>query len=78
MNNQGNRGETRQMWYPGNQVKEKFFEEKVMKYEKGCHVNYVKDVKQDEDLELATELVAQSSLATFILKSCLDSAGGKI
>lgn len=54
----------------------KCFKEKGINYEKGCCVNYVRDTKQDADLELATGLAVRSSLVTFTLQSCLGSVGG--
>lgn len=55
----------------------KCFKEKVIKDEKGCCVNYVRNTKQDADLELAMGLAAQSSLVTFTLQRCLGNVGGK-
>lgn len=40
-------------------------------------MNYVKNEKQDEDIELAIGLVTPSSLVTFIFQSCLESVGRK-
>lgn len=51
--------------------------EKVINYEKGCCVNYVRNTKQDADVELAMGSAAQSSLVTSILQRCLGNAGGK-